>query len=186
MISFFDYMNCIWLFSRAELLAAKPLRPWSSSIRTGVEGDFSRQVSSKEHYPERPYARVMPGLTHFTYYGLQMFYALCRWVLLENVFDRCWKQHFIISMFSKRNFVILLKDRNICFAIRMLDGLLPSKWEIRLDGWLYSKIQLHAGLSITYTYTIISFLKKKKKYWLFNARNDYYFMTYFTQFTFIL
>jgi hypothetical protein len=58
-------MNCILLFFRAELLAAKPLRPWSSSIRTGVEGDFSRQVSSKEHYPERPYARVMPGLTFY-------------------------------------------------------------------------------------------------------------------------
>ena len=47
---------------RGELLAAKPLRPWSSSIRTGVEGDFSRQVSSKEHFPERPYARVMPDV----------------------------------------------------------------------------------------------------------------------------
>jgi hypothetical protein len=26
----------------------------------GVEGNFSREVSSKEHFPERPYARVMP------------------------------------------------------------------------------------------------------------------------------
>ena len=27
-----------------------------------MEGDFSRQVSSKEHFPERPYARVMPDV----------------------------------------------------------------------------------------------------------------------------